>query len=116
MKYEQPLLKDLLSHDALGAACRNGTTASPCQDGGNGDANCYDGSEAAGGSCGNGGGAGSCSNGDFGSACGYGYGASSDCNDGGNRGSCGCSNGGGPGSTCCEYGDTAIGCGSGGQN
>ena len=114
MKYEAPVLKDLLGNHALGANCGNGSTASPsCSAvGGNVDPTCHDG-DYAGDSCGSGWQAGPCTNGGSASNCSYGQNAGSDCSDGYDRGGATCSNGGSPGGGSCGTGDNAAGCGSG---
>ena len=84
MKYEKPVLKVFLADEALGAECRNGSTANPvCSYGGNVDETCYGGSEAN--SCGDGTDAyGFCpmGHGYGGIACAYGEGAVGQCSDG----------------------------------
>jgi len=69
MRYERPVLRELLGDEALGANCNPGSTASPdCGGGTNVDPSCVDGDYANSGNCGAGYQAGGCGTGNDASA------------------------------------------------
>ena len=103
MKYEKPVLKDLLGHEAAGAECRSGSTATyPCYEGSNVDPTCQYGDSPA--TCTSGNSATSeCNHGsdhDKGYGCSYGY-STGGCGDGQ------CAN------SDCNFGNTYIECKNG---